>query len=175
MKFLKKIFIFILFLYIIIAFFPKKNLYFLLENELFKHNIILFDEKLQDFGISFLINEANVSYQDINIGKIESLNLLFGIFYNEVKSENIVFKDSIKRFVPQKINSLRLIYTPFYPTKAWIFSDGDFGEISGDISFIDKKLKIVLKPSKEMGQKYPMILSNFKLIEGEYIYEQSFK
>lgn len=175
MKFFKKIFIFIFILYIIIAFFPKKNLYFLLENEISKYNIILFDEKIQDFGISLQISQANVSYQDINIGKIESLNALLGIFYNEIKGENIIFKDSIKRFIPQKVDSIKLIYTPFYPTKAWIFSNGDFGEIKGDINFIDKKMKIILKPSKEMGQKYPMILSNFKLIEGEHIYEQSFK
>lgn len=174
MRWLKRLFWVIFFFWIIIAFLPKSNLFYLAENYLQKQKIIFNNEKLSDkFGI-FTIKEAQVFYDGLHVGDIDKISILPTIFYNSLAIENASFTNAMKQFVPQNINALHVRHTLFYPIVAFISSSGDFGEIKGDVNFYTRKVKLVLTPQKDFATKYSAIASQFKKQEDTFIYETSF-
>jgi hypothetical protein len=165
-----------LFLYAAIVFLPKENFYFLAEHKLSgEYKIILSDENLSDFFGIFTARGAYVSYYGDDIAQIDTIKILPFILYNEVGFESLHISKKFQNFIPSEINKIKVKFTPFYPTKLWLSSSGDFGEIWGSYGIYNKKLRLILKPQEDFGRKYSAIYREFKDINGELIYESSFK
>ncbi len=175
MKILKKLGWVFLFLYLLIAFLPKENLFFLGEKKLQNYNVILNDEKLKDRLILFQIQDSSVYYDGLHVGNIDSIDLFLGIFYNQISMKNAIFSDKLRQFIPKEISNLKIQSTIFFPIRLWINGDGNFGDISGFIDLYKKKIRLVLKPKKEFVSKYSTIMREFKKINNEYIYEKTIK
>lgn len=175
MRILKKLGWVLLFLYLIIAFAPKENLFYLAEEKLKVYNVILNDEKLKDMLLLFKVKNSSVYYDGLHVGNINSIDTLITLFYNQISLKNAIFSDKLRQFIPKEITDLKVISTIFFPIRVWIKGDGNFGNISGFADLYKKHIKLTLIPSKGFLKKYPDIAREFKKINNEYIYEKTYK
>lgn len=175
MKILKKFGWLLLFIYLIIAFLPKENLFYLAEQKIKPYNIVLNNESLKDRFFLFEINNGTLFYDGLHVGDVESIDMFLGLFYNQISLKNANFSDSLKQFVPKEITDFTIKSTIFYPIYFWIDGKGDFGEISGSANLYKKSVRLVLNPNKNFLTKYPTIAKEFKKINNEYVYEKTFK
>lgn len=174
MRLLKGLFWVVCFIWIVIAFLPKSNLFYLAENYLKEQKIIFNNEELHDYLGMFDVKNSEVYYDGLHVGNIDKVSIIPAILYNSISINNASFADNMKQFVPKNIKSLHVRHTLFYPIVAFISSSGDFGEIRGEINFYTKKLKLVLAPAENFASSYSAIASQFKKQEDKYIYETTF-
>jgi len=160
-------------LFLVVAMAPKKNLYFLAEEELLKYKIVLSGESIHDGLLSLEVRDADIFYEDIYAGKLESLQIYPLIFWNQISLENLTIDNALSRFVPQKSEHLLARYSFLNPVAIKLQGDGSFGSFSGEVNIIDRNISIDLNASKEM-QKYTDITKKMKKIDGKLRYEQNF-
>jgi hypothetical protein len=158
-----------------VLFLPKENLYFLIEHRMDEYKIILNNETLNDFGGVLTVSKPHVLYGGEEVGEIDEITILPFILYNEIDVKGLHFAKSLQNFIPSEIEKANVRATLFYPLKVWINIKGDFGEIDGSYNIYSKTIRFILKPQEGFRQKYPLIYANFKDVEGELIYESSFK
>ncbi|MDR1555181.1 MAG: hypothetical protein LBS39_04045 [Campylobacteraceae bacterium] len=164
----------VLFFYIAIVFLPKENFYFFAEHKL-ERQISFSNESIKDsFGI-LKISDALISYYGDDAGRVDKITILPFILYNEVNVENLHLAEKFNKIIPVKIDKASFKTTLFYPIKIWISLSGDFGDISGNYNIYGKTIRLVLKPQENFKQRYPFIYKEFKDIDGELVYESSFK
>lgn len=175
MRWLKRLFWVVFFVWIVIAFLPKSNLFYLAENYLKEQKIIFNNEELSDYLGMFDIKNSEIFYDGLHVGNIEKISFIPAIFYNSIALKNANFTDSMKQFVPKNISSLHVRHTLFYPIMIFIRAEGNFGEIKGDINLYKKSVKLVLSPTPSFAKNYPAIASQLKKQEDKYIYETTFK
>lgn len=174
MRFFKKLLWIALFAWIVIAFLPKANLFYLGENYLKSYKIVMNKEKLNDYFGFFEIKDSEIYYDSLHVGNIDKILFIPAVMYNSISLKNANFSDSMKQFVPKNIESLHVRYSPFYPIGIFLSSRGDFGEISGNVNLYKRTLKLVLEPTENFAKNYSSIASQFKKQEGTYIYETTF-
>ncbi len=174
MKILKKIAWIFLFIYLVIVFLPKENLFYLGEKELSKQNVILNNEKLSDFFGLFSAKGMDVYYDGLNVGHVKDLSIFLGIFYNQISINDANFNSSLRQFIPQEIKKISIKASAFFPIRLFISGYGDFGQISGYVDLYSKKIKLILHPQKDFVSKYPAIAQELKKNKDEYIYETTY-
>lgn len=175
MKFLfKAVFLLVLFLISLLAFFPKVELYNLLEKELSKQNIIISNEIRETKLLGLKIKGADVYYDGIDFAFIKEIDFLTYLFYTNINISNIRVSKDFKNMIPSKIESITIKHNILSFNKATIHSLGDFGEFNADILLFERKIIGELKPSNNMKSKYRSLLREFKLVEGKYKYEFKF-
>lgn len=171
---LKLIFLPILFIFSLLVFLPKEQMYNLLEEELAKKSIIVSNELREEKTFNLNISGAEVFYDGLNVSFISNIDFDFYLLKNSVNAKNIRISDSFSSFVPSKINTFDLEYSILNFNKVSINSKGEFGEFIGQVNLFDRKIVGELKPSSIMKNRYRNVLNQFKLVEGKYTYEQSF-
>ena len=175
-----KIFKFFIYLLILVSaiiyFFPKVSGYYLLEKEMAKYKVVFSKEKAVDNGFSLDIKHANLSYQAIESASIKNINVkIFGL-YNAIDVESVRLLDVASSFVPLKINNIHLSYTVINPLNIVGNAQGEFGVLHLTLHVVQRKLQVVLKPSKLMLSRYANTLRYMhKNSNGEYVYEQNIK
>jgi len=176
MKILRYIALFILFIYCIVAFAPKTNIYYKFERVLSKNNLYISHEKTTQNLFSFDIKNSEILYKNINIGKIENIHFDFLIFSNHLKFKNANLVANNFKLIPKSIGDLDISYNAFSPTEIIIHSKNDLGVVSGTFDLVKQRLSIKLKPVKNARVKYSTILRNFKIQKkGIYTYEKNIK
>jgi len=170
-KFLKFIGYFLFFIFMLIFFSPKENLYYLAEKELAKKSILISKESIKDSGFSFNIKNAHISMQEIESAIVSDLKIDTFLFFNTINISNIAFANTFKNFLPLNIDSVKISYSILNPLNIVIKSNGGFGNMSGTFNISKRVLNLKIKPSKLMKTKYRQTLRNFrKNKDGEYIY-----
>lgn len=175
MKILKKFLWVLVFVYLVIAFLPKANIFYLAEDGLKKYNIAFNDEKIGDYLVFFRVFDAKMYYEGLHVGDVKSISIFPTIIYNQIGVKEANFSNSLKQFVPKEVKSLTLINTIFYPIKIWIRGDGDFGKISGSLNLYTKKLRLELKPTNSFLTNYKSLAKQFKKDKDIYVYETTYK
>jgi len=171
----KFFFLIFLFLAMLLFFLPKENLYFFAEKELAKKGVVISKEEVKDKGFTFEMHHAHLSVSSIESAVVSDLSLSLYLFYNKLHIDSIYLASSLKSFLPLAIKEVDVVYSIVNPLVVEIETKGDFGKAKGDFSLVDKKLTIILKPSKLMRQKYRGTLRNLKKLKnGEYSYVKSF-
>lgn len=163
--------LFLVFLYLIIVFAPKQQLYYLLEEWMSTQNIILSNETTQDEWLIFRVSDAELYFENISGGIIEEIRWLPLLFYNEISLKNGRFSQEIRRFLPQKIDQLSAVYSVIQPTKIVIDGHGDFGKLSGGVDLLEQRLRLVLEASETMKKNHRELLGRFKKEGDVYVYE----
>lgn len=165
---------FVFFMTCLISFFPKENLYFLLEKKLAPYKVIVSNEKLNEKAFSLLIKDATIYYNDIEFATLQNMSISTYVFLNKINVKNVQVLDDFKNFIPQKIEYINMQYSIMNPTLIDVNSKGEFGEINGVIYLFDRTIKLYLQASPIMKSKYGTILKQMKFEEGRYIYEYKF-
>jgi hypothetical protein len=176
MKILKYFFIFLFFIYSAIAFLPKANIYYEIEQVVAKQNIFINHEKIIPGLFSLNIKDADVVYEDVNLGKINSVYFKFFIFKNYLKFKNINLATNNFKLIPKNIEVLKFSYAITSPRKIMIYSKNDMGMMDGYFDIVNQSIHIRLQINKLAKLKYKTILRNFKIKrKGIYIYEKNIK
>jgi len=171
-----KIFGFIVFFILSFALFmPKLNLYYMLEGELQKQNIIISDEKIKETAFKLTITDANISFDTLESARFKELDLIMFLLYQSLKIQDIRLLGVASSFMPTKIDHVNISYAVTNPLIVNISANGAFGTTKGIFNIREKKLHLTLTASKQMQQKYKKTLSYLtKTKDGGYIYDTIF-
>ena len=145
---------------------PKQELYFLLEKELKKNDIIISNEHFVDKWYGLEIHDADIYVKGIKMAKVESLTLSLFFLYDKLTITNVQTEVD-----PKSIDSITAIFNIIKPYKIAIKSNGSFGAIDGGVYFTDKKLILRVVERKDM-KMFDKFLSKDE--KGEY-YEKYYQ
>ncbi|SFZ97360.1 hypothetical protein MNB_SV-5-289 [hydrothermal vent metagenome] len=171
MQMVKKAVLFLLvFWFATLIFMPKKQLYYTLENELLKQDIVINEESIDEGIFSLNIKGAKVYAKGINIASVDEISIFTLLFYNSVNVKNILFDDSLKNFVPSKVDKTVAINSILSPSKVFITTLGTFGLAEGVVDLGTNNLRIDIVDEKDIKT----IKSQLKKDEKGLYYETSF-
>ena len=145
---------------------PKQELYFLLEKELAKNDIIISNEHFVDKWYGLEINDADVYVKGIKMARVDSLKLYIFFLYNKLSVTNAKIEVD-----PKSIDTLSAVFNVIKPYKIAINSNGSFGTIEGGVYLMKKKLLLRVIERKDM-KMFDKFLS--KDDKGEY-YEKYYQ
>jgi len=171
-----RFFLYMLFFILALMYFmPKQSIYYFAETELQNYNVVVSHEAVHDSGLSLEISNLDIYAEGIKSANIQELDIsLFGL-YNSINAKDIKLESVLESMLPLEINEVSVTYSILDPINVKLESEGAFGSISGGANIIDRKVVLLLKPSKLMLRKYRTTLRNFKKLEsGEYEYVQNF-
>jgi len=164
----------VVFVYLVIFFAPKKELFFVVEKTIKPFGVAINNEKVEDFGLLIKLKKADIVVKDIKIAHIKTISLLPLIFYNSLNIEPFSLSEDLNDFVPKNIQNISLTYSILHPKKLFVKAKGDFGKANGDIDIVQRKVKILFNFSGAVMQKYKKLLRNFKKTKEGYVYEYRF-
>ncbi len=176
MKKLMKFFAYVLFFIIALMYFtPKVSFFYLLEEQLKPYGVIISSEKLSDRGFSLDIDDAVISYKSIESAQVSNANIKIFVLYNSIKVKDVKLSSTVSSFVPLSVYSANIVYSVLDPFYVKGKLEGEFGEADITYEIAQKRVNIVLRPSKLMLNRYKSTLKDFKQDEnGEYVYEKTF-
>lgn len=163
------------FILLLIYFIPKESLYYFVEKELQKEQVVLSDEEIVENLFSLELRGAKLSYRTIESLEVEMISVDIFLLYNSISLEGIKLSSTASSFVPLHLKKIDFSYTIFDPLVVSAKADGEFGEAEGEFNILDRNITMVLTPSKLMLKNYKSSLKNLSKNEsGEYRYVQSF-
>ena len=170
-----KFFGYVIFFFFALALFaPKEGVYFLLEKELSKYDVVITDEQVREESVSLHLEGLNVWAKGVESMNIESADVTLLLLYNKIELQNIALADILKSYVPTKIETLQAHYSILDPLHVKADALGEFGEASVSFDVLDRSLTLKLKPSKQMLQGYKSTMRMLKKDEnGEYSYAKT--
>jgi hypothetical protein len=155
----------------LLLFAPKEELYYLLESELEKNDIVISNEKFSNTLFGLTITDADIYIKGINMAKIKSLNLNLFLLYNNLTIESIETDRGIHNIVPKSIDSITATFSILKPYKIAVESIGSFGSTVGGYYINQNKLFFRLKEKKNISSFKKFLKKD---IEGLY-YEKFFE
>jgi len=171
-KFSKFLLYVLFFLVALYYFFPKTNVYYLVEQKLSKQHLVISNEKIADRGFTFELSSADIFYNAIKVAKVDKISLITLGVYNQIDFKNIKLEALIDTMVPSKIEEVELYYTAFSLWEIKGDAKGDFGKAVIVYNMKTDKVSIELFPSKLMLTKFARTLQMMKKTEeGTYRYE----
>ena len=175
MKFLfKTIISILLFFYFLLLFFPKEGFYNLVEKELSKNKIFVSNEIRKEKLFGLKVDDMYIYFDGLDSANISSMDFTTFLFLTTLEIKDVRVSKSFEDILPSKVETLTLKHTVISFDTIDIKANGDFGEFSGQIRLLDKKIIGFLEPSSLMQSKYRKILQKFKLKDGKYEYELNF-
>ena len=164
------------FILALMYFTPKIAIYYLLEDKLNPHAIVISDEKLQDNGLYLSINDAVISVKGIESAKISEIKIkLFGL-YNSLNLTDVKLSSAAASLTPVNINKPYISHSIFDPLNVTAYADGGFGEMNAKFNLIDFNLHLDLEASATMKKDFKSTLRNLKKLKiGVYSYDKTFK
>ncbi len=172
MQMVKNIFItFIVFLFALLVFMPKQELYFTLEKELAKQDIEINEQSIEEGIFSLNLIKPVIYVKGIKIASIEKINIFTLIFSTNINVKSLILDDSLKSFAPGKIDVANISHSLFSPFNVNIGANGSFGAIEGSANLNERTLRLdFTETTKELDS----IRSNLKKDEKGLYYETSF-
>lgn len=159
----------------LIYFMPKISMYYFFEKELQNYKIVFSKEEVVDQGLSLELSYVNVSYDGIDLAKIQSIETKLFLIHNTIELQNIALADFTKSTLPSAIDTMKINYSIWEPLEVNVIIDGQFGHANGTVQIMDKNMTLTIEPSELMLQKYTHTLSTMKKnTQGSYEYEKTF-
>ena len=125
--------------------------------------------------MSLGLKNLHVTAKGVDAAQIKEADISVLLLFNSVELREIELSSLVDSFMPAKIEHVTLSYTLFNPLFVSAQGLGKFGDARVRVNLLDRELKLFLKPSKRMIQKYQKSLRMFKkAADGEYIYAKTF-
>jgi len=173
-KFIKFISYTVFFVFMLIVFLPKENLYYFLKKELHQYNITLKEEHIDEGVFSLSLDKLEINYEGMDVAEILKLETECYLFLNIVTVENIQLSSLVESYIPREIQHMRVEYSILHPLSIRFEADGKFGDVAGEFSLMERAFVVRVKLKKMMEQKYKKSLRYLKKLKtGEYIYEKA--
>jgi len=149
---------------------PKRELYYLIEEELMKNDIIINNEEIESGLFTLTLKHPEVYLKGIRVAEIGEVQLWTVFFYSTFSIETITVDASLKRFVPVEIEHLRASHQIFNFMNIAINGNGEFGSASGQVNLSEKKVHIDFDTESDTSK----LKSLLKKGEKGWYYESSF-
>jgi len=129
---------------------PKQELYYLLEKELKKQDIIINNEKIKDTWIGLNITNAEIYVKGIKIATVDELKFYAFFLYDKLTIKKIDVDDSLANVAPKSVDEIELVYSILDPEHIQIKGLGSFGTIDGYFTPWTKHIKIHFPVAKDI-------------------------
>jgi len=149
---------------------PKRELYYLIEEELMKNDIIINNEKVHAGLFTLTLKHPEVYFKGIRVAEIGEVKLWTLLFYSTFSIKSISVDASLKRFVPAQIEQLRASHLIFNLMNITINGNGEFGSASGSVNLNERKVHIDFDKESDTSK----LKSLLKKGEQGWYYESSF-
>ena len=174
----KIVFFFAYLLFFIVAliyFTPKSSIYFALEEELKKYDIVVSGEEIIDNGFTLEIKSANVSLKSIESATLSQTSIKIFVLYNSLSFKDILLSSTAKSFVPLHVDVIEIVYSISNPFVVTAYGTGEFGKVEAEFDIVDRNFHLDLMPSEVMQKGYRSTLSNLnKNDNGDFSYDKTF-
>lgn len=173
MKFVKILSLALFFLASVIAFLPKKSLYYYGEEKLAGYKTIIANEALEEGLFSLQIAHPDIYVEGIQAVKAMEAKIYTYLVSNGIEIHDIRLSGVAKDFLPTRVERLVVHYDLWHPLHITFNANGEFGTAEGSYSLRTHRVTIMLHPSKMMQSRYRSILHRMKKNKnGGYSYEQ---
>ncbi len=171
MQMVKNIFItFIVFLFALLVFMPKQELYFTLEKELAKQDIEINEESLEETVFGLTAKNVTFYFKGIKVATAQEIDIYTLFFYSRAKVITLKVDESLRALVPQEIENTRFVHSMLSPFTVRIKIRGTFGLAEGTMNLKTRKVHIDFTDPKDIVS----IMSQLKKDEQGLYYETSF-
>jgi len=161
-------FLLIIFLWLLA---PKQELYYLLEKELKKNDIIISNETIKDKWYGLEIVDADVYVKGAKMAEVSELDLNIFFLYNILSVKNIHVNKAMENVAPKNIEEIKVQYSIANPLNIEISGKGSFGVLEGNVSLMDRDILIKFPVAKDI-KPFRKFLKKDKT--GEWKYETSY-
>ena len=171
MQILKKFFIISLVsCFALLAFMPKQEIYYKLEETLAEKNIKINEESMEEGIFSLSIVNAEIYVKGIKVAKVDRINFFTLLFYTKINVENLLVDESLSNKLPTDIKHILVTYLGFNPYNVGIEAEGSFGGLEGNANLNTRVLRVDFNDSTSIEMLKP------QLTQGEegWYYETSF-
>lgn len=166
---LKSLLIFIFFIFALLIFLPKENLYYFALKKAYEEKIFVNSKSIKDDGLSLSIQKSIIYYDDIQALKVENINLNLYLIHNTINIYDIALDDMLRQFLPSKIKSLEISHSILNPLVVDIKANLVQAKAYGSFDILTNTISLNIKPSKQFLVLYKKLLKNMKKLEnGEY-------
>jgi len=150
---------------------PKQELYYLLEKELKKNDIIISNETVKDTWYGVKLLDAEIYVKGAKMAEVSELQLNIFFLYNTLTIKNIRLNEAIHNIAPKHIEETDIQYSILDPLHIKMNSLGSFGVLEGKIAFMDRNISIVFPVAKDI-KAFKKFLK--KDTTGEWKYETNY-
>jgi hypothetical protein len=140
-------FLFILFLWL---FSPKQELYYLLEKELKKNDIIISNETVKDTWFGINLQNADVYVKGVRMAQIADLELNIFFLHNTLTINEIKTNEAVHNVAPKVINQALVKYSIMNPLNIELNGLGSFGTLEGNVNLIEKEITVLFPVAKDI-------------------------
>jgi len=129
---------------------PKQELYYLLEKELKKQDIIISNEKVKDTWVGLTITDADIYVKGIKMATAKELKFYAFFLYNRLTIDGINVDESLANVAPKSVDELEVLYSVLDPEHIQLKGLGSFGTIDGYFTPWTRHLKILFPVAKDI-------------------------
>jgi len=154
---------------------PKANLYYLLEQELKKRDVVISEKNVSDKGFSLQLSDANVFVKSIKSANVKETDVKIFLLYNSIVLRDVTLSSAASSFIPLKIEEIKIVYSILDPLNVKAYGVGEFGEAEASFNVMERRLRLELAPSQKMLKNYSSTMRQVKKLEdGSYVYDKTF-
>jgi len=150
---------------------PKQELYYLLEKELKKNDIIISNETIKDTWFGLKLLNADVYVKGAKMAKISELELNIFFLYNTLTVKNIHVNKAMQNVAPKSIEEINVQYSIANPLNIQLSGLGSFGVLEGSVAFLNRHILIGFPVAKEIKPFKKFLKKDQK---GEWKYETNY-
>lgn len=162
--------VFVLVWFVFILFMPKEQIYFKIEQELAKHDIVLNEESRSEGIFSLSLENVTVYIKGIPLITLKEVEFCTFLFYSSINLETIVIDESLKAFTPTTLDNAQVSHMVLMPLDLHLEVNGPFGQANGNADMKERILRIDV----EDIQALEMLSAKLKQGEEGWYYETSF-
>ena len=136
----------------IMIFAPKRELYYLLEKQLTKYDVIISGEDVDESMFTMHVSHADIYVKGIKLANIARIDISPLLLYDKIKIDGISTDKSLKRLMPAKVTTIKATYKLFDPLKVAIEVVGDFGKAYGYFYIKESKIRLNISEAKDISR-----------------------
>ncbi len=149
---------------------PKRELYYLLEEQLMQKDIIINNEKIESGFFTLKLQHPELYVKGIRVAKIEEVSFFTFFFYTSITAKGIDVDKSLLKSFPIQITLFSAHYHIFKPKNIILNTIGSFGVAKGYLSPSKKLFHLDLLQDEPTKELKPLL----KKGEKGWYYETSF-
>jgi len=150
---------------------PKQELYYLLEKELKKNDIVISNETIKDTWFGLKLLNAEVYVKGAKMAEVSELELNIFFLYNSLTVNNIHINKAMHNVAPKSIEEIDIEYSIANPLNIILNGRGSFGVVEGNIALAKRDILVRFPVAKEI-KAFKKFLKKDK--KGEWEYETNY-
>ncbi len=154
----------------LLIFMPKTQLYYKIEEELAKKNIVINEQSIDEGIFSLVLKQPSVYVKGIKVATLESINFFTLLLYTKVDLQSLILDDVFKATMPTNVDALTLTHAVWHLKDVKVNVNAPFGSVTGDINLNERLVHLDFNETKEIEVLKPKLKEN----EEGWYYEASF-